>query len=36
MSSPKLLIADDEKNIAEGLKMLLEVEGYEVEAATDG
>ena len=36
MSSPKLLIADDEKNIAEGLKMLLEEEGYEVDAATDG
>jgi DNA-binding NtrC family response regulator len=33
---PKLLIADDESNIAEGLKMLLVEEGYDVEAVTDG
>jgi DNA-binding NtrC family response regulator len=36
MSTPKLLIADDERNIAEGLQMLLSEEGYEVETATDG
>ncbi|MGH7553804.1 MAG: sigma-54-dependent transcriptional regulator [Longimicrobiales bacterium] len=36
MSTPKLLIADDERNIAEGLQMLLEEEGYQVETATDG
>jgi DNA-binding NtrC family response regulator len=33
---PKLLIADDERNIAEGLQMLLTEEGYSVETATDG
>ena len=32
----KLLIADDERNIAEGLQMLLQEEGYEVDTATDG
>lgn len=36
MSSPKLLIADDERPIAEGLQMLLVEEGYDVETATDG
>jgi DNA-binding NtrC family response regulator len=36
MSLPKLLIADDERNVAEGLQMLLTEEGYEVETATDG
>ena len=36
MSTPKLLIADDERNIAEGLQMLLQEEGYDVETATDG
>jgi DNA-binding NtrC family response regulator len=33
---PKLLIADDERHIAEGLQMLLEEEGYNAETATDG
>ncbi|MGQ0560654.1 MAG: sigma-54-dependent transcriptional regulator [Gemmatimonadota bacterium] len=33
---PKLLIADDERHIAEGLQMLLEEEGYQAETATDG
>jgi DNA-binding NtrC family response regulator len=33
---PKLLIADDERHIADGLQMLLEEEGYSVETATDG
>ncbi|MBI4408158.1 MAG: sigma-54-dependent Fis family transcriptional regulator [Gemmatimonadetes bacterium] len=32
----KLLIADDERNVAEGLKALLSEEGYAVETATDG
>ena len=32
----KLLIADDERHIVEGLQMLLQEEGYEVETATDG
>jgi len=32
----KLLIADDEKNISEGLRLLLEEEGYATETATDG
>jgi DNA-binding NtrC family response regulator len=32
----KLLIADDERHIAEGLQMLLEEEGYSAETATDG
>jgi DNA-binding NtrC family response regulator len=32
----KLLIADDERNVSEGLQMLLAEEGYEVETATDG
>ena len=33
---PKLLIADDERHIAEGLQMLLEEEGYSVATATSG
>jgi DNA-binding NtrC family response regulator len=33
---PRLLIADDERHIAEGLQMLLEEEGYSVDTATDG
>ncbi|HEX6372077.1 MAG TPA: sigma-54 dependent transcriptional regulator [Longimicrobium sp.] len=32
----KILVADDEKHIAEGLQMLLADEGYEVDTATDG
>jgi two-component system response regulator HydG len=36
MSSPKVLIADDERHIAEGLQMLLAEEGYQVETANDG
>ena len=33
---PRLLIADDERHIAEGLQMLLEEEGYNVDTAADG
>ncbi|MGH7476468.1 MAG: sigma-54-dependent transcriptional regulator [Longimicrobiales bacterium] len=33
---PRLLIADDEKHVAEGLQLLLGEEGYVVETATDG
>ena len=33
---PRLLIADDERNISEGLQMLLQEDGYDVDAATDG
>ncbi|MGQ0813130.1 MAG: sigma-54-dependent transcriptional regulator [Gemmatimonadota bacterium] len=33
---PKVLIADDERHIAEGLQMLLEEEGFNVDTATDG
>jgi DNA-binding NtrC family response regulator len=36
MSLPRVLIADDERHIAEGLQMLLAEEGYDVETATDG
>jgi DNA-binding NtrC family response regulator len=36
MGLAKLLIADDERHIVEGLQMLLQEEGYEVETATDG
>jgi two-component system response regulator HydG len=36
MSSPKVLIADDERHIAEGLQLLLAEEGYQVETANDG
>jgi DNA-binding NtrC family response regulator len=32
----KILIADDERHIAEGLQMLLADEGYEVDVASDG
>jgi DNA-binding NtrC family response regulator len=32
----KILIADDEKHVAEGLQMLLSEDGYEVDMATDG
>ena len=32
----RLLIADDERNISEGLQMLLQEHGYAVDAATDG
>jgi DNA-binding NtrC family response regulator len=32
----KILIADDERHVAEGLQMLLSEEGYHVETATDG
>jgi DNA-binding NtrC family response regulator len=35
-SFARLLIADDEKHIAEGLKMLLEEEGYSADTVTDG
>jgi DNA-binding NtrC family response regulator len=34
--SHRLLIADDEKNISEGLRLILEEEGYETATATDG
>jgi DNA-binding NtrC family response regulator len=36
MTLPKVLIADDERHIAEGLQMLLTEEGYSVDTATDG
>jgi DNA-binding NtrC family response regulator len=36
MSLPRVLIADDERHIAEGLQMLLSEEGYDVDTATDG
>ena len=36
MSFAKVLIADDERHIAEGLQMLLTEEGYDVDTATDG
>jgi DNA-binding NtrC family response regulator len=32
----KILIADDERHIADGLQMLLSEDGFEVEVATDG
>jgi len=32
----RLLIADDEKNISEGLRLILDEEGYETATATDG
>jgi DNA-binding NtrC family response regulator len=32
----KILVADDERHIVEGLQMLLADDGYEVETATDG
>ena len=36
MALPRVLIADDERHIAEGLQMLLTEEGYDVDTATDG
>ena len=36
MAAPRLLIADDEKNISEGLRLILQEEGYETETATNG
>jgi DNA-binding NtrC family response regulator len=36
MGGAKVLIADDEKNIAEGLQMILSADGYAAEMATDG
>jgi DNA-binding NtrC family response regulator len=36
MSESKLLIADDERHVAEGLRMLLAEEGYVADMATDG
>ncbi|HSJ14086.1 MAG TPA: sigma-54 dependent transcriptional regulator [Longimicrobiales bacterium] len=36
MSFARVLIADDEKHIAEGLQMLLQEEGYDVDTANDG
>lgn len=36
MSQPKLLIADDERHVAEGLQMILSEDGYPTEMATDG
>src|SRR5690606_4325161 len=36
MNQPKLLIADDERHVAEGLQMLLSEEGYTADTATDG
>ena len=32
----KILVADDERHIVEGLQMLLADDGYQVETATDG
>lgn len=36
MSQPKLLIADDERHVAEGLKLILSEDGYPAEMAADG
>src|SRR5690625_7529524 len=36
MSQPKLLIADDERHVADGLKLILSDDGYKTEMATDG
>lgn len=36
MITPRILIADDEKHLREGVKLNLELEGYEVEEARDG
>ena len=36
MNTAKILIADDERHIAEGLQMLLSEDGFEVDVATDG
>ncbi|NJD09024.1 MAG: sigma-54-dependent Fis family transcriptional regulator [Gemmatimonadetes bacterium] len=36
MGFARVLIADDEKHIADGLQLLLQEDGYEVDTATDG
>ncbi|HUG40129.1 MAG TPA: sigma-54 dependent transcriptional regulator [Longimicrobiales bacterium] len=36
MPGPKVLIADDEKHVAEGLQMILSEDGYDAAMATDG
>jgi len=36
MGFARVLIADDERHIAEGLQLLLQEDGYEVDTATDG
>jgi DNA-binding NtrC family response regulator len=36
MAGGKVLIADDEKNVAEGLQMILSEDGYDAAMATDG
>ncbi|MFP4623998.1 MAG: sigma-54-dependent transcriptional regulator [Gemmatimonadota bacterium] len=36
MAGGKVLIADDEKHVAEGLQMILSEDGYDAEMATDG
>ena len=36
MTGPKVLIADDEKHVAEGLQMILSEDGYDAVMATDG
>ena len=36
MKKYRILIAEDDKDIIEVLKLYLENEGYEVESATDG
>ncbi len=36
MAGGKVLIADDEKNVAEGLQMILSEDGYDAVMATDG
>lgn len=36
MPEGSVLIADDEKNVAEGLQMILSEDGYDAEMATDG
>ena len=33
-TAPRILVADDQKDILEALKLLLKGEGYEVESAT--
>ena len=36
MKRPKLLIADDDRSITEGLSAILRDEGYDVAVAVDG
>ena len=36
MKKPKILIADDDRSITEGLSAILSDEGYEIEVALDG